>query len=64
MALEYKVLTQKDRFFSGKFNPEKLEAALNGYAAEGWRVVGVATGEISAGFTSREEMVFILERDR
>lgn len=61
---EYKVMTQKDRFFSGKFSPEKLEAALNGYATEGWRVVGVATGEIGSGFGNREEMVFVLERDR
>lgn len=64
MSFEYKVLTQKDRFFSGKFNPEKLEAALNGYASEGWRVVGVSTGEISVGFGNREEMIFILERQR
>ena len=39
--MEYKVMTQKDRFFSGKFNPEKLEAALNSYAqragaSSGW----------------------------
>ena len=32
--MEYTVMTQKDRFFSGKFNPEKLEAALNSYAQE------------------------------
>lgn len=64
MALEYKVMTQKDRFFSGKFNPEKLEAALNSYAQEGWRVVGMATGEIGAGFGNREELIFVLERNR
>lgn len=62
MAYQYKVLTQKDRFFSGKFSPEKLETALNGYANEGWRVIGVTTGEIGAGFGNREEMIFILER--
>ena len=61
---EYKVLTQKDRFFSGKFSPEKLEAALNGYASEGWHVVGVATGEIGAGFGNREELIFVLERTK
>jgi hypothetical protein len=60
--MEYKVMTQKDRFFSGKFNPEKLEAALNSYAQEGWRVVGMATGEIGSGFGSREELIFVLER--
>jgi hypothetical protein len=63
MAVQYKVMTQKDRFFSGKFNPEKLEAALNSYAGEGWRVVGMATGEIGAGFGNREELIFVLERE-
>jgi hypothetical protein len=62
MAYEYKVMTQKDRFFSGKFNPEKLEAALNSYAGQGWRCIGVTTGEIGSGFGNREEMIFILER--
>ena len=28
---QYKVLTQKDRFFGGKFDPEKLEATINSY---------------------------------
>lgn len=32
---EYKVLTQKDRFFGGKFDPEKLESAINSYASAG-----------------------------
>ena len=26
---EYKVITQRDRFFAGKFDPEQLESALN-----------------------------------
>lgn len=62
MSYQYKVLTQKDRFFSGKFNPEKLEGALNSFATEGWRVIGMATGEIGAGFGNREELIFVLER--
>src|SRR5262245_49432222 len=37
--MEYKVLTQEDRRWSGKFSPENLEQTLNSYAAEGWRVV-------------------------
>ena len=40
---EYKVMTQKDRFFSGTFDLEKLEAAMNSYASEGWEFKGVAT---------------------
>lgn len=60
---QYKVFSQKDRFFSGKFNPEKLEAALNSFAQEGWRVVACATAEIGAGIGNREELIFILERN-
>ena len=36
---EYKVMTQKDKFLSGKFDPEKLEEAMNAYAEEGWEVI-------------------------
>jgi hypothetical protein len=61
--LQYKVMTQKDRFFAGKFDPEKLESAINAYAAEGWRIVSVATADIP-GFTgSRQEIVVIFERE-
>lgn len=31
---EYKVLTQKDKWFSGKFDPQALENALNSYAEQ------------------------------
>jgi Domain of unknown function (DUF4177) len=61
-VLQYKVLTQKDRAFSGKFSPEKLEAAINGYAGEGWKVVGTATADIP-GLGSRQELIVIMERD-
>lgn len=61
---EYKVLTQKDKWFSGKFDPERLEEAMNAYAAQGWRVISCATAQIP-GFTgTREEMIVILERDK
>ena len=62
---EYKVMTQKDRFFAGKFDPEKLEAAINSYASQGWRVVSVATADIPGGFSqTRQEIVVIFERDK
>lgn len=32
---EYKVLTQKDKWFSGKFDPANLEQAINAYASQG-----------------------------
>ena len=59
---EYMVLTQKDRVFGGKFNPQQLQEALNGFARQGWRVVE-ATTTTFPGFTgAREELVFVLER--
>lgn len=63
MANLYKVLTQKDRFFAGKFDPERLEAAINSYAAEGWRVIAVTTATIPSFTGSREEMIVVLEQE-
>lgn len=62
---EYKVLTQKDRFFSGKFNPVTLENAINSYASEGWSVVASATASFP-GFLSgdRDEIIIIMERNK
>jgi hypothetical protein len=61
---KYKVLTQKDKWFSSKFDPEKLENALNAYAEQGWRVVSCASGEFPAFIgSSRNEIIVILERD-
>jgi DNA-directed RNA polymerase subunit RPC12/RpoP len=61
---QYKVLTQKDKWFSGKFDPERLEQAINAYAKQGWRVVSCATASIYGIMSShREEFIVILERD-
>lgn len=61
---EYKVLTQKDKWFSGKFDPEKLELAINSYAKQGWRVISCATADIPALIGgARQEFITILERD-
>jgi hypothetical protein len=62
-AMQYKVLTQKDKWFSGKFDPEKLEGAINSYAAQGWRVSGVATASFPGFGGHREEMVVVMERE-
>lgn len=61
--IEYKVLTQKDRFFGGKFDPVKLETAVNAYAQEGWEVVSMATANIPALTMSREELIVLLKRE-
>ena len=62
---EYKVLSQKDKWFSSKFDPDKLEEAINSYAQQGWRVISCATASFP-GFMSgnREEMIVLLERDK
>lgn len=60
---EYKVLTQKDKWFSGKFDPEKLEGAINAYAKQGWKFVGCATASMPSVIGgNREEMIIIMER--
>ncbi len=60
---EYKVLTQKDKWFSGKFDPAVLEQALNSYAQQGWTLKACATADIPAFGGSRQEFVAVLERD-
>ncbi len=61
---EYKVLTQKDKWFSGKFDPEKLEEALNAYADQGWHLVVGTTATVPGFGSNREEFVAILEREK
>lgn len=61
----YKVVTLKDRFFGGKFDPALLQSALNDYASEGWRLKEAVTADIPGiGIVggSRNEIIFILER--
>jgi len=62
-ARQYKVLTQKDRWFEGKFELSRLEEALNYYAGQGWVVRGIATPLVT-GFSGgpREEIIVLLER--
>ncbi len=61
---QYKVLTQKDKWFSSKFDPAALEAALNAYAEQGWSVVSSVTGEFPGALgAKRNEIIIILERD-
>ncbi|MFY9568327.1 MAG: DUF4177 domain-containing protein [Acetivibrionales bacterium] len=60
---EYKVLTQKDKWFSGKFDPVKLEEAINSYAQQGWRVISCATATIPGFGTTREEFITVMERE-
>lgn len=59
---EYKVVTQKDKWFSGKFDPEKVEGALNAYAKQGWTLKGVAAASVPGFGGQRDEIVIIMER--
>src|SRR5262245_58908102 len=43
----YKVVTQRDAYFGGQFNPESLERLVNKLAADDWHVVGVCTADVS-----------------
>ncbi|MCF7930796.1 MAG: DUF4177 domain-containing protein [Acholeplasmataceae bacterium] len=61
---EYKVLTQKDKWFSGKFDPQKLEDALNAYSEQGWELVTCATADIPALGIARQEFVAVMVRDK
>ena len=60
---QYKVLTQKDKWFEGKFDLCRLEEALNHYAGQGWAVRAMSTPHVM-GFSGgpREEIVVLLER--
>jgi hypothetical protein len=60
--MEYKVLTQQDRRWSGKFTPENLERTLNSYAADGWRVA--STLPVASPWTlSTSQVMILLERE-
>ncbi len=65
----YKVVTQRDEFFGGQFDPMKLAQRLNELALDGWRVVAVATADVStffgtfwSGRGARQELVALLEK--
>ena len=60
---KYKILTQKDRFFGGKFDPQKLEAAINSCVPEGWKVRAVTTATFPGFGSNREEMIVVLEKE-
>ena len=61
---EYKVLSQKDKWFSSKFDPQKLEEAINAYAKQGWVLKSAFSADIPGVFGgTRNEAIIVLERD-
>ena len=58
---EYRVLTERDKRFTGGFDPDTLEATLNSIASEGWKLVeAVSTANLMK--SAKAEMIMILER--
>jgi Domain of unknown function (DUF4177) len=60
---EYKVLTERDKRFSGGFDADVLTDTLNAFAAEGWRL---AESFVAANLmkSPKANVVLILERNR
>jgi hypothetical protein len=59
---QYKVLSQKEQGFTGKFNPVKLEEALNQWAHRGWSVKTASSIKVQGHGGDHEELIVILER--
>ena len=58
---EYKVLTERDKRLTGGFDADTLEATLNSYASEGWRLVdAVPTANLMK--SAKAQLLLILER--
>ena len=62
---KYKVISQRDKWFSGTFDPARLESILNEHAADGWRVVSMASASREGMLTggSKDELIILLEKD-
>jgi hypothetical protein len=60
--LEYKVLSERDSRFSGKFDLDQLENELNSCAADGWRIAG-GLSAMSIWKNAKSEILVFLERD-
>ena len=60
---QYKVITQKDRFFSSKFNPALIERALNEYAQEGWKLKATVSADFGSMGMSRNELIIFMEKN-
>jgi hypothetical protein len=62
---KYKVLSQKDKWFSGRMDPVFLETALNELAADGWRVLAMTSASREGLLTGggKDELLVLLEKD-
>lgn len=61
---EYKVVTQRDGLWSGRFDAEALSLLLNRLGEQGWRLVESSASSIPALLTrQREELLLVFERE-
>lgn len=58
------VLTQKDRYFGSKFNPDRAQESLHAPASQDWELKEAVTASFPSFGGCREELVFFLERDK
>ena len=61
---EYKVISAKDKLFGNRFNPEKIEKAINLLGSEGWELVEIANSDSAGMLTNRSEMIMIFKRKK
>jgi hypothetical protein len=62
---EYLIISQKDKWFSGRFDAATLTKVLNDHAKQGWRVITMATAsrETLVSIQDKDELIVLLERD-
>jgi hypothetical protein len=62
---EYLILSQKDKWFSGRFDPQILQQVINDHARQGWEVKSMTNtsrdGVLMGG--NKDELIILLERE-
>ncbi len=61
---EYKVISVKDKLFGNRFDPKKLEVAINQLGADRWELVEIANSDSAGMITNRSEMIMIFKRKK
>ena len=60
---EYRILSQRDQLFSGRFDSASITEVLNRLGAQGWRVVTVTSSGVNTLLGgNRDEILIFLER--
>jgi len=62
-SVEYRIISQRDKLFSGRFEADSITQVLNQLASEGWRFVGVTSAGVNTLLGgNRDEILIFLER--